>query len=500
MRLIFLLFCFFLFTACQERCVYNSQCANQEICREGICLKECKTYLSCASNEACVEGACEVPPVGYCAAQSATDGYLVCEPEIKDMSELKDMMAKDANVKDMKIKDDGVDRQVSDDGLDRQLSDDGLDRQLSDDGLDGHLDQDLNKSDQGLDQQILMLDQQLSDQAIVRIDQMIRPQSNTPWLYTEGNRIYQPGRVSWMGRGVNLHDTRSCNACSWTPANVNEVLRRIDEAVNVWGAKLLRLNLENYAAGNGRVQWQNLLNDPAYLSDIQRIVHYVGSQYPGVYIMLVPWEEPSLTSEGWPSTTTRQILMKLVDIFYDTPQVIFAVSHEPRQNLDGAQDSACWEAMNQAVSSIRDQERQLGPYRHLIAVQGTRAQGRDLNYYRTHPITAGGGENIIYEAHIYNQPVDFDRLLDQVVSELPVVVGAFGPNDSPSDQMTLEDSQALLQWMENRQVPWTAWTFHMRCRSTALLIDQSQGGCGLNMPLIPSAWGQVIQSTLQRFR
>ena len=66
--------------------------------------------------------------------------------------------------------------------------------------------------------------------------------------------------------------------------------------------------------------------------------------------------------------------------------------------------------------------------------------------------------------------------------------------------MTLEDGQALLQWMENSQVPWTAWTVHMRCRSTALLIDQSQGGCGLNMPLIPSAWGQVIQSSLQRFR
>jgi hypothetical protein len=496
MRLISLLFSFlsfFVLIACEERCVYNSQCANQEICREGLCLKECKTYLSCGTNEACVNGACEVPPAGYCKGQSATDGYLACEPEIKDMSMLKDMViSKDSDVKDMKLKDHGLDHQLMDHGLDH-----GLDH-----SLDRGLDQDLTKQDRGLDQQLEMMtqDQAIMDQTTIRNDQMIRPQSTTPWLYTEGNRIYQPGRVSWMGRGVNLHDTRSCNACSWTPANVNEVLRRIDEAVNMWGAKLLRLNLENYTAGNGRIQWQNLLNDEAYLSDIQRIVHYVGSQYPNVYVMLVPWEEPSLTAEGWPSATTRQILMKLVEVFYDTPQVIFAVSHEPRQNLDGQRDSACWEAMNQAVSSIRDQERQLGPYRHLIAVQGTRDQGRDLSYYRTHPITAGGGENIIYEAHIYNQPVDFDRLLDQVVSELPVMVGAFGPNDSPNDQMTLEDAQALLQWMENRQVPWTAWTFHMRCRSTALLIDQSQGSCGLNMPLIPSAWGQVIQSSLQRFR
>ncbi len=505
-KLYFVFISLLIFSACTERCVYNSQCANDELCREGSCLKTCLSYKSCAEGEACVDGACQKASEGYCEDQRSRpsdSALLACEPKdamIKEDRSVKDADLSDADLKDMKIIPDMGDAELQDQNpsdslMDAQTSDMTLDQQTTDDGIE---DQKLSDMMINTTMEMSISDQNIMDQN--PMDAMVRPRSNTEWLYTEGNKIYKPGRSPWMARGVNIHDTRSCNACSWTPPNVNEVLRRIDEAVNIWGAKLLRLNLESYIAGNGRMQWQGILNDSNYLADIERIVHYVGSQYTGVYIMLVPWEEPSMTENGWPSDETRRMLIKLVDSFYDAPQVIFAVSHEPKQNVDGSLDAQCWNAMNQAVTSIRDQERQLGPYRHLIAVQGCRSQARDLSYYINHPITAANGENVIYESHIYNSAVDFNRLLTEPSMQLPVMVGSFGPNSNPNDLMTIEDAQALIQLLEQNQIPWTAWSFHMRCRSLTLLVDQTEGGCGLNMPLIPTTWGQTIQGILQQHR
>jgi hypothetical protein len=504
-KLYFVLISLLIFSACTERCVYNSQCTNDELCREGSCLKTCLSYKSCAEGEACVDGACQKASQGYCEDQKSRpsdSGLLACEPEdsmIKEDQSLEDQGI-DFKLKDMKIPIDMDDYALTDQALDATMRDllltdaEGLDQGDLEIAVVDQMLWEMSVSSMEMN---VLMDQTMPDQSI---DMMVRPRSNTEWLYTEGNRIFKPGRTPWMARGVNIHDTRSCNACSWTAPNVNEVLRRIDEAVNIWGAKLLRLNLESYIAGNGRVQWQGISQDPSYLADIERIVHYVGSQYTGVYLMLVPWEEPSMTENGWPSDDTRRILSRLVDSFYDAPQVIFAVSHEPKQNIDGSLDAQCWNEMNQAVTSIRDQERQLGPYRHLVAVQGCRSQARDVSYYIDHPIVAGNGENILYEAHIYQSAVDFNRTLGNAMMALPMIIGSFGPNSNPSDLMTIEDAQALIQLLEQNQVPWTAWSFHMRCRSTTLLVDQTEGGCGLNMPLIPTAWGQIIQGVLQQHR
>ncbi len=43
------------------------------------------------------------------------------------------------------------------------------------------------------------------------------------WLYTEDNHIYTSDGAIWRGRGVNMHDTRSCWACSWSDPDVAEV-------------------------------------------------------------------------------------------------------------------------------------------------------------------------------------------------------------------------------------------------------------------------------------
>ena len=324
---------------------------------------------------------------------------------------------------------------------------------------------------------------------------MGRPISLTPWLYTSGPSIYQTGAVLWVGRGVNLHDTRSCDACTWIQPNVNEAMRRIDEVVDLWGANLLRLNLESYPVASGRIQHRPLLEDRAYLADIERIVHHIG-QKRGAYVIINLWREPSLSDEGYPTTQTHAILRELVQRFYDAPQVIFSVSPGVRQNDDGMQDSVAWQAMNDAVAVIRTEEETLSGYRHLIAVPGLRNQGNNLSYYIDHPITSSNGANIIYDTQIFDARTSFDRLLVNPAQTLPVIISAFGPSEVPQRMMTQPDAMALIQEAERLNVSWTAWTFHMRCMSSGMLVDQSNNGCGINMPLQPTEWGLSIQGQL----
>ena len=66
--------------------------------------------------------------------------------------------------------------------------------------------------------------------------------------------------------------------------------------------------------------------------------------------------------------------------------------------------------------------------------------------------------------------------------------------------MPLEDAQALMTEAERQGVSWAAWTFHMRCQTSAMLVDSSALGCGVGMPLQPTEWGQVVLSQLQATR
>ena len=311
--------------------------------------------------------------------------------------------------------------------------------------------------------------------------------SASAWLHTSGNHILHSDGRTWHGRGANLHDTRSCDACTYEPPSVAEVERRIDELVDVWKANFIRLDLESYASSSGRMQWQTVLADPGYLADIGRIVDYIGTK-PGVYVMLSIWNDPSLSSIGWPQAATNSELATLVATFASAPHVLFGVSNEPQSNSDGALDAQVWTAMNAAVAAIRAVEDEVRVPPHIVAVQGTRDWGRQLDYYLTHPITAGGGTNVAYETHVYDPEIDFPALFETAAKTLPVIIGEFGPSQGMSEA----DASALQQAAEQMEIPHLAWTFHMRC-SPNLLVDNSGGGCGRGMPLQPTSWGKLVK-------
>jgi len=327
----------------------------------------------------------------------------------------------------------------------------------------------------------------------------VAPPAAAGWLSTSGGRILTSEGATWMGRGVNLPDTRSCGACVLAPPSVAEVKRRIDEAVDQWGANFLRLLLESYPSPDGKTQWRGVLDDPAYLADLREIVAYATAKRD-VYVLISVWHDPTLNPMGWPTADTNRILQRLAMTFAAEPRVLFGVSNEPTANFDGAQDAQVWSAMNDAVAAVRAAEDAAGGRHHLVAVQGTRQWARVLDYYVRNPIKAGGGANVVYETHVYDGPDQFAARFVAPSRTIPVIIGEFGPVDQPGvARMTSGDCVQLMIQADALQVPYLAWSFHMRCPPN-LLEDGSNGGCGIGMPLRPTAWGTLLREHLLSLR
>jgi endoglucanase len=203
--------------------------------------------------------------------------------------------------------------------------------------------------------------------------------------------------------------------------------------------------------------------------------------------------DPGHSDLGWPTDATRDEWRLLADRFADTPHVLFGLVNEPQYNFDGSQDADVWAAMNDTVQVIRDVEDFAGGRHHVITVQGTGAWARRLSYYVDHPITAGGGEAIAYEVHVYDPADQFAVRFEDPSATLPVVIGEFGPTDL--GPMTEDDCRTLMQSARSLEIPHLAWTFHMRCPPN-LLVDNSEGGCGEGMALEPTPWGTILMEGL----
>ncbi len=329
-------------------------------------------------------------------------------------------------------------------------------------------------------------------------------------LYTKENHILRTRDDSlFRGRGANIFDTRSCNACTTEAPDVNEVKRRIDELVDNWKANFIRLSLQSFSSqvfvyNNNKVtlndnNWKSVLNDDKYLADIREIVKHIGMK-PDVYVLVSLWYEPSVDENHIPiidsEKGTDAVWRKLVHKLCDQPHALFGITNEPRNT----EDSVVWNKMNEVVKAIRKAESEAGCLKHVIAVQGTQQYARLLKYYVEHPITAGNGENIVYETHAYGPESRFNELFIEPAKKLPVIIGEFGPYDHRSyggDNMTLDDCKKMIIKAEESNVSYLAWSFHMRCPEN-LLKDYSNGKCGINMKLEPTEWGQILKDRLNK--
>jgi len=313
-------------------------------------------------------------------------------------------------------------------------------------------------------------------------------------------RIQHGDGTPFHGRGANLHDERSCEACSFAARDPDGIDRWSDELIDTWHATFIRFLLSAKAApfNAGEQQWMNLVDDPAYLADIQQNVEHMASK-PGVYILVTLFADPTMKDNNtdfdseWPSSLgdTNTRYTKLAETFVDNPRVLFGLTNEPHGTAD--HDAALATAYQDAISHIRAVEDAHGTPHHVIVAQAPEGYARDLSYFVAHPLA---GDQIAYEIHPYNPATDFDHLIVQPAKTLPILIGEYGPAGNMTDQ----DIMTLWSTAQANEVPYIGWVFHMRCPPN-MLQDTASDGCGLDAStdyMWPrTAWGDLLFDHLQ---
>ena len=327
-------------------------------------------------------------------------------------------------------------------------------------------------------------------------------------LKVVGNHlVYASSGANFHGRGANLHDTRSCNACSYMPADPAGVNRWSDELVDHWHANLVRFLLSAKVApfNQSEIQWQNLVDDPAYFADIQTNVNYLTAK-PGVYVLVTLFADPTIKDNTnafdseWPSSAgdSNSRYIKLAEAFADNSHVLFGLTNEPHiefanDNMVAPHEAALAAVYQDAIAAIRGVEDAHHVAHHVVVVQAPLGYARDLSYFIAHPLT---GDQIAYEIHPYNAQADFASLITGPSATLPIIIGEYGE----AGAMTAADVQQMWTVAEAAEVPYIAWNFHMRCPPN-LLQDTASDGCGLSattgydFPRTP--YGELVFAHLQ---
>lgn len=318
-------------------------------------------------------------------------------------------------------------------------------------------------------------------------------------LIVQGNHIVHADGSPFHGRGANLHDERSCEACAFAPRNPAGLDRWSDELIDNWHANFIRFLLSAKSApfNAGEQQWKNLIDDPQYLADIEQNVAHMTAK-PGVYVLVTMFADDTIKTDTgefdseWPSSAgnTNTRYAALAEAFWDNPKVLFGLTNEPHTSADHFAELAAVYA--DAIAAIRAVEDAHGAPHHIVVVQAPKDYARDLTYFVQHPLT---GDQIAYEVHPYNPKSDFDALVTQPAQHLPIIIGEYGPAGS----MTEADVQALWPVAQAAGVPYIAWNFHLRCPPN-LLQDTASDGCGLDgatgYAFPRTAWGDLLHAHL----
>jgi Cellulase (glycosyl hydrolase family 5) len=299
-------------------------------------------------------------------------------------------------------------------------------------------------------------------------------------LKIDGNHIvYASSGINFHGRGANLHDTRSCSACSFAPADPAGLNRWSDELTDVWHANLVRFLLSAKAApfNQSEVQWKNLVDDPAYLADIVTNVTHLTAK-PGVYVLVTLFADPTIKDNNgdfdseWPSSLgdSNTRYTALAEALVDDPHVLFGLTNEPHTDTQHEADLAT--VYEHAITAIRAVEDAHGVAHHIIVAQAPVGYARDVSYFVAHPLS---GDQIAYEIHPYDHQVDFMAHITTPSASLPLIIGEYGETPEMSDA----DITQMWSVAEAAEVPYIAWNFHARCPPN-LLQDTSSDGCGLS--------------------
>lgn len=90
-----------------------------------------------------------------------------------------------------------------------------------------------------------------------------------------------------------------------------------------------------------------------------------------------------------------------------------------------------------------------------------------------HALEDPGGRGVVYGTRIYPRMADWKGLITRAAEVVPVFITEVGVAESssdPAEETPVLEASEVLEWLEVREIPWTAWCFHPKA-GPRLLLD-----------------------------
>ena len=207
---------------------------------------------------------------------------------------------------------------------------------------------------------------------------------------------------------------------------------------------------------------QSRVEDPAYVDELRQIVRWLWKL--GAFSILdLQWLDPASGVPPEPNLRSIDCWDTLARSFHDQPHVIFDLLNEPH---DTAPETWLdWANLLTGVVRAIDPER--------VVMIGGMNWAYDLEHIHLNL------PNVIYSTHVYrNKGQRWDRAFGNKAQHLPVFAGEFGGHDEDLDW-----GRELLDYFDQRQMGWTAWSWR----------DKPH----LQHNLSPTAFGDLVRTRLK---
>ena len=314
-----------------------------------------------------------------------------------------------------------------------------------------------------------------------------------PGLGTSGNQIINLATLEpVILRGVNRSGLEYAgpdeqgflSGASLSRSEIQQIFRE-------WRSNIIRLPFNQDFVIRGRLGWSG----EEYQRALDQVISWASAL--GAYTLLdLQWLDADRTYGGdrnfvapLPNLESVELWTTLARRYANEPAVLYDLFNEPHDRLDddphplNREDGTTYPPRQRRVTMNEWQ-----PWARMLT-QAIRSENPDALVFiggtnwaydlRGIPMEL---ENIVYSTHVYpNKGTDWTEAFGNLSKSVPVFAGEFGSSDTAGD---LDFVQRLIQYMEELNIGWTAWSWS----DSPFLVDR----------YIPTAFGRVVQQALAK--
>jgi aryl-phospho-beta-D-glucosidase BglC (GH1 family) len=315
-------------------------------------------------------------------------------------------------------------------------------------------------------------------------------------LHTEGRYIKDEQGNTVILKGINVA------SLEWR-IDGERVIEKINTVIDDWNVKLIRLPVSQYfwlGIPDPKKKKKAIGDAKAYKKLIDDIVNICMSK--GVYIII------DLHHYIAPTKDSLKFWKEVARIYKNNPAVWFGLLNEPHNVswdvwLHGGKavdvrskppKKPKFEPFKTpGIQKLYDTVRRAGAKDNIIVIGGLK-YAYDLSaVIKDHAVD---GYNIVYDTHVYDFKHDWDKHFGKPSESIPVLVGEFGPEVPKREEICKNEKNGtqeeyvhkLIQYMNERELSWTAWCFHAGMKRNLIIKGTDYK---------PSWYGEIVLKELK---